>query len=146
MFTQWSESDRKCCLRLLSKIKCPQISTELDYRHRLGVDWTGPQTNACIVTRTVLSGIMSWFLVIPFDVVKTVVQAEVNPAKHGDMVQIFISKTRVNFACWNIRPDFFGLVIKFCFSISEIWERNFLPWKLDHSAAFCTNEFGHIFR
>lgn len=39
---------------------------------------------------------MSWILVIPFDVIKTIDQAEVNPNKHGDMVQMFKAKTIVS--------------------------------------------------
>ncbi|XP_031635025.1 solute carrier family 25 member 45-like isoform X2 [Contarinia nasturtii] len=39
------------------------------------------------------AGFLSWILVIPFDVIKTVVQAETDITKHGDMVQIFKAKT-----------------------------------------------------
>ncbi|XP_055306495.1 solute carrier family 25 member 45-like [Sitodiplosis mosellana] len=39
------------------------------------------------------AGFMSWILVIPFDVIKTIVQAETNPYKNGGMAQIFKAKT-----------------------------------------------------
>lgn len=39
---------------------------------------------------------MSWILVIPFDVIKTVVQAETDPYKHGNIAQIFKAKTDVS--------------------------------------------------
>lgn len=39
---------------------------------------------------------MSWILVIPFDVIKTIVQAETDPNKHGDMAQIFKAKSLVS--------------------------------------------------
>lgn len=38
---------------------------------------------------------MSWILVIPFDVIKTIVQAETDSSKHGDMIQMFKAKTHV---------------------------------------------------
>lgn len=44
-----------------------------------------------------LTGFMSWCLVIPFDTMKTIVQAEIDPMKHGDMAQVFRAKTHVNF-------------------------------------------------
>lgn len=43
-----------------------------------------------------LLGFLSWILVIPFDVIKTVVQAETDPYKHGNIAQIFKAKTDVS--------------------------------------------------
>lgn len=42
------------------------------------------------------AGFMSWCLVIPFDTIKTIVQAEIDPVKHGDMAQVLKAKTKVN--------------------------------------------------
>lgn len=42
------------------------------------------------------AGFMSWCLVIPFDTMKTIVQAEIDPLKHGDMTQVFKAKRQVN--------------------------------------------------
>lgn len=50
---------------------------------------------------------MSWCLVIPFDTIKTIVQAEIDPMKHGDMTQIFQAKTHV---IPSIQPPFFFAV------------------------------------
>lgn len=43
-----------------------------------------------------IAGFMSWCLVIPFDTIKTIAQAEIDPVKHGDMAQMFQAKTKVN--------------------------------------------------
>lgn len=50
------------------------------------------------------AGFMSWCLVIPFDTMKTIVQAEIDPVKHGDMTQLFKAKKRVIF--FHIFPVF----------------------------------------
>lgn len=47
------------------------------------------------------SGFMSWILVIPFDVLKTVIQAETNLNKHCDLFEMFKAKIRVS--CWSLR-------------------------------------------
>lgn len=46
-------------------------------------------------------GFMSWCLVIPFDTMKTIVQAEIDPIKHGDMAQLFKTKSQVASFSWN---------------------------------------------
>lgn len=44
---------------------------------------------------------MSWCLVIPFDTIKTIVQAEIDPVKRGDMTQVFKAKTKVFFSLFS---------------------------------------------
>lgn len=40
-------------------------------------------------------GVLSWILVIPFDVIKTIMQAEIDPTKHRQMGVLFRTKTHV---------------------------------------------------
>lgn len=42
-----------------------------------------------------MSGVLSWILVIPFDVIKTIMQAELDPTKHRRMGVLFKTKTIV---------------------------------------------------
>lgn len=58
---------------------------------------------------------MSWILVIPFDVIKTIMQAESDPAKHRRMTKLFKSKTNVL------------ILILFSVKISELLVINFFP-------------------
>lgn len=38
---------------------------------------------------------MSWILVVPFDVIKTIMQAESDPTKYQQMTMLFKAKTNV---------------------------------------------------
>lgn len=56
---------------------------------------------------------MSWCLVIPFDTIKTIVQAEIDPVKHGDMTQVFKAKTKVIIShfLWNPQMNWIKMLL-----------------------------------
>lgn len=43
------------------------------------------------------AGIMSWILVIPFDVMKTIMQAQSNPDKHRNMRSLVTTRKNVSY-------------------------------------------------
>lgn len=47
------------------------------------------------ITSGAIAGIMSWILVIPFDVMKTIIQAQSNPDKQRNMRNLLITKKNV---------------------------------------------------
>lgn len=94
---------------------------------------------------------MSWVLVIPFDVIKTIVQAEVDSSKHGNMIEMFKTKTRVSLhptPTYSISKQSLGIemIILLCYLSLEIWMESVLPGQLDHFGTIVANKCRHIFR
>lgn len=99
---------------------------------------------------------MSWILVIPFDFIKTTVQAEVDPNKHGGMVEMFKTKTRVSLQFKNqpqaiqfdTTQDYLTLDVTsgIFFPSLEIWMESVLSRQLDNSGTIITNKCRYILR
>lgn len=58
----------------------------------------------------VRSGVLSWILVIPFDVIKTIMQAELDPTKHRQMGVLFRTKTHVSQSAQPITTRHFSFI------------------------------------
>lgn len=103
---------------------------------------------------------MSWIFVIPFDVLKTVVQAEVDPINHKDISQIVIDN--INVPIWTFKPSFHWFYYWFltrngcwticfwfltiCFFQLAIWMESVFSRQLDHIIAIIANKFRDFLR
>lgn len=103
-------------------------------------------TEMCVTTAAgSVAGLLSWMFVIPFDVMKTIMQSQSDPNKYPKMRHVVKAKTNVS--------DFynFAFVTRTCvdcqysISFAATWMAGILPWRLDAYLSFHTREYSHIF-
>lgn len=62
-----------------------------------------PYEASLVATAGALAGVVSWMFIVPFDVVKTVMQSETDPTVHKSMMHCFRMLVRVSsfpVICW----------------------------------------------
>lgn len=92
-----------------------------------------------------IAGVMSWVLVIPFDVMKTIMQAESDPEKHRNLRNLLRTKKSVRVKPFHLEISIcvFDFLFFFAYDI-EIWLGNIFSWQLDVNCAILTGECSYI--
>lgn len=93
-------------------------------------------------TSGAIAGVMSWILVIPFDVMKTITQAQSDPDKQRNMRSLLKSKRNVSVS---VHFRFWFLNWKWFYSVTETWMANIFSRQLDAHCAIDTGQCGYIF-
>lgn len=61
-----------------------------------------------------IAGVMSWILVIPFDVMKTIIQAPSDPVEYRSMQSLYKTKRNVNYSVSFLTRRFTKLIHSVC--------------------------------
>lgn len=77
-----------------------------------------------------IAGVLSWIFVIPFDVIKTIMQAEPNPYVYKNMFHCISVNVKVSFFREFSYVAFFFLLNSIFYFLSEKWLEIPFSWKL----------------